>query len=115
MLLDPSAFILISCAAVTIFIGARRSLSFYKTAFDGTTAIGQAMEEASGNEIKIATAILLPVFGSLVLLALFYFLDWLKYVLLVIFTLACFVSILAVFTPFYEWVLKFFNAPKAVR
>jgi len=40
------------------------------------------------------------------LVVLFYFLSWLQYLLLFIFSMASIIAVVVVSSPFFEWILK---------
>lgn len=56
-------------------------------------------EVREANELKVHTAVLLPIVGSIMLVALFYFLDQLSILLVIIFSFSSFVSITYALAP----------------
>jgi len=72
-LLDPNNAILIAIASGTILYGSYRSNDFY-------TNFKESFE-LENNVIKTRTAIIMPIVGSVFLLLLFYFMNWLIYLL----------------------------------
>jgi hypothetical protein len=82
---------------VTLYVGAVRSLSFFvlQTQHHST-------EVREANELKVGMAVLLPVIGSVVLVVLFYFLDWISYLLVIVFSLSSFVCVTYALSPFFS-------------
>jgi hypothetical protein len=96
LLLDPSWGLLLVVVLVTIFVGAVRSLSFFVL-----QSQHHSTEAREANELKVGMAVLLPVIGSVMLVVLFYFLDWISYLLVVVFSLSSFVSVTYALSPFF--------------
>eukprot|EP01087_Luapelamoeba_hula_P013867 TRINITY_DN4000_c0_g1_i1.p1 TRINITY_DN4000_c0_g1~~TRINITY_DN4000_c0_g1_i1.p1 ORF type:complete len:135 (+),score=15.57 TRINITY_DN4000_c0_g1_i1:86-490(+) len=111
--MDPSAGVVVGCAVVTLVVGANRALYFWK----GTpgSAVAQVVQEASANDMKLWTAVLLPVFGSIMLLALFFFLNWLKYLLLVLFAFAAFTAVIVVLSPLFDLLIAKLGVQTFIR
>ncbi|GAM20141.1 hypothetical protein SAMD00019534_033160 [Acytostelium subglobosum LB1] len=85
LLLDPGTILLFACASFTIYYGTIRSYRFHSDNYETSEQI----------ELPRYAYLLIPVFGSLVMLTLYYFLDHI-YKLLVVFT-----SITATFSVAY--------------
>jgi len=76
MLLDPNNFLLIFIASTTILYGSYRSNDFFAN-FRETL-------ELDNNVVKTRTAIIMPIVGSIFLVLLFFFLNWIYYLLVAI-------------------------------
>jgi len=84
---------------LTILYGCYQSVAFVVTIPDD-----KVLED---NSIKMKTAIFLPVFGSIMLVALFFFLDWLIYLLEAFVTISGFSSTsFVVYSLIYKTVAK---------
>lgn len=113
MFLDPSLGILWAAAISCIWYGACRSLAFFREIKDETP---KELRYVQSKKVLI-----LPVIGSVVLLLLFYFLDFkiTIYILIVLISIVVFSSQFFVFAPLADKVFaklwkepKGFNLPK---
>lgn len=93
-LVDPTTFLMIAIALCTILYGAWNSIHFFEK-------IGSTLD-IEENPVKIKTAILLPILGSVVLIILFYFLHWIGYFLKAIFTITSLTAVTFVAYPFVD-------------
>jgi len=83
-LYDPSTFAMLALAMLTILYGAYQSVAFQFSIPDD-----KAIEDSS---VKMKTAIILPVLGSITLVLLFFFLNWLIYLLIIFVSISSFSS-----------------------
>jgi len=105
-LIDPATIFLFSVALCTILYGAYRSLHFPDLFKDQE-------EEIEKNSLKVKTAIILPIFGSILLIALFFFLNWLVYLLIILLSFSSLVGVTYAFYPLVNWTLNRFNKNKS--
>eukprot|EP01119_Soliformovum_irregulare_P019583 TRINITY_DN6232_c0_g1_i1.p1 TRINITY_DN6232_c0_g1~~TRINITY_DN6232_c0_g1_i1.p1 ORF type:complete len:349 (-),score=67.30 TRINITY_DN6232_c0_g1_i1:35-1054(-) len=94
LLIDPSTPVLILLAGFTILYGAVRSAAFY--------AEFKESLELEQSSVKMWTAIIMPIVGSVFLVLLFYFLDKIVWLLFIIFTCTSTVGATFVAYPFVE-------------
>jgi len=107
-LVDPSTFILVFLAIGTIYFGSKRSLTFYSL----STAASASSDKDNG-EIKVRTAIMLPIIGSIFLLILFYFLNIIYYLILVILSLSSIMAVGFVSYPTWEYFCNRYDIKKS--
>lgn len=95
--MDPSWGLLLVVVLCTLYAGAVRSLSFLAV----QTQRGAA-DAREANELKAYTAVLLPVLGSVMLVVLFFYLDWLSTFLVIVFSISSFVSVTYALSPMFD-------------
>jgi len=96
-LVDPATFVLLLSAALSILYGSYRSIGFLITLKESL--------ELDTNTVKVRTAILLPIFGSIFLVALFFWLRWLYWLLLVLISLIALTAVAFVIYPYVDKLL----------
>eukprot|EP01116_Phalansterium_solitarium_P002789 TRINITY_DN1305_c1_g2_i2.p1 TRINITY_DN1305_c1_g2~~TRINITY_DN1305_c1_g2_i2.p1 ORF type:complete len:368 (-),score=85.51 TRINITY_DN1305_c1_g2_i2:340-1443(-) len=105
-LVDPGTFFLLCVACCTIFYGSYRSVhlpAFFRA------GPNQAPESSS---MKLWTAILLPVFGSVFLVVLFFFSSIVIWILMAIISLSCLTSVTYVVYPLSEKLFAHYQAER---
>jgi len=100
-LLDPNNFLLITIASGTILYGSRRSNSFFLHFKDSL--------ELEKSTVKTRTAILMPIIGSIMLVLLFFFLDWMMYLLIVIMSISSLSAFGFIIYPLFDWIFNRFG------
>lgn len=105
-LVDPSSFLMILVAMLTILYGSYRSLSFYKT-------FSISDDDKEESNLKTRTAIILPIVGSIFLVVLFYLLNWIYYLLLAILAFASLSGVTFLVYPGVVYLLNRFNKEKS--
>jgi len=91
--------IMLATACTTIWYGSRRATKLQET-------FAESMEVIEQNSVKTWTAIVLPIIGSLFLVLLFFFLDWLYYLLIALMAFAALIGVSFTFHPLFEWFTK---------
>eukprot|EP01105_Mastigella_eilhardi_P005959 TRINITY_DN17612_c0_g1_i1.p1 TRINITY_DN17612_c0_g1~~TRINITY_DN17612_c0_g1_i1.p1 ORF type:complete len:379 (+),score=80.58 TRINITY_DN17612_c0_g1_i1:32-1138(+) len=94
LLLDPSTLLLVACALGTIWLGARLQ--------------PKQIDPEETNGVTMQVAVLLPIVGSLMLVVLFYFLDILYYLLVVVLTLSAVTSVGFVVYPAAQKLMRLY-------
>eukprot|EP01088_Endostelium_zonatum_P013809 TRINITY_DN2867_c1_g6_i1.p1 TRINITY_DN2867_c1_g6~~TRINITY_DN2867_c1_g6_i1.p1 ORF type:complete len:402 (-),score=118.09 TRINITY_DN2867_c1_g6_i1:22-1227(-) len=96
LLLDPTTFILVFIVLCTIYIGTEYHLYFQSHLIRFQNSLNTSTETpltSSSNDLKLLTALLLPLFGSVFLLLLFYFLNIFQYLLIILFSFSSFFAL----------------------
>eukprot|EP01094_Clydonella_sp_ATCC50884_P007590 TRINITY_DN1678_c0_g1_i3.p1 TRINITY_DN1678_c0_g1~~TRINITY_DN1678_c0_g1_i3.p1 ORF type:complete len:418 (+),score=103.47 TRINITY_DN1678_c0_g1_i3:223-1476(+) len=102
---DPGTMALLAIPLFVITLGSYLSVNFYSQLSGGSPGMQQAMQEQQNIVSKYA--ILLPIIGSVVLVFLFWFLDLVYYIFLLLLMFASFSSMCFVLSPFFEYLLLF--------
>jgi hypothetical protein len=100
-LFDPSSLLILATALFVMWYGSKRSKSSPLDSPD-------VQEEAGGEEntsIQLKQAIIMPVLGSVSLVVLFYFLNIIYWLLVVILGIAVFVSMIYVWQPIVDGII----------
>jgi len=66
------------------------------------TTFSDSLDQIDTSEVKTRTAIIMPIVGSIFLVILFYFLQWIYYLLVAILSFAAFVGMGFVVYPYFE-------------
>jgi len=104
-IVDPSVLLLIVIACATIWYGSYRSTVLVLAFFQ------PEMQEQS--EIKMSTAILLPVIGSVMLVLLFWWLHYLFYLLVALLAFSSFTGVIFMVYPWVESLCQRFHWEKS--
>lgn len=111
LFLDPSTWLLCLVATLVIWYGALRSTVPLLGAPEGGAGSAAAEQPET---IKLRMVLLLPVSGSLVLLAMFFFLDLMWPLLFLFCAFAGFVSVAFVVWPLAELLVPSFRLPRTL-
>jgi len=87
--------LLIIVAVSTIWYGSRAGLHVFET-------FSESIEVIEKNSVKTWTAIILPIFGSILLILLFFFLNWLVYLLIALLALSSLIGVSFTFYPLFN-------------
>lgn len=97
--------IMLATACITIWYGSRRATKLQET-------FAESIEVIEQNSVKTWTAIVLPIIGSIFLILLFYFLDWLTYLLIGLMAFAALIGVSFTFQPLFEKITKSISLEK---
>lgn len=108
LLYDPSLWLLLVVVMCTIFYGAVRSLNLFIAQLGHSAGARQARE---AHDMKPYMAVLLPIIGSVMLMVLFFFLDWLGNFLIIVFAISSFISTTYALNPMFDFITQKLRLP----